>query len=258
MKEKKYTVKYFKENLPEWKRKKDPITSRIFYRPVSFVVASLVAKLGINANDVSYFSVLIAIIACLCLIIPNYAINIVGAILVNVWLILDCTDGNLARSVKKQPYGDFADSVSSYVLVALLGVSLGMISYFNGGLILKPHCVWILLLGAIASISDTLMRLIYQKYKNSEKNLAEQGKIEIEKDKRTDINQTNSLIVRIESDFGIGGILPILILLGVIFKVTDIVVLYCFAYYFSSCILMSLKYIRKAIKSTKKIESEDV
>ena len=33
---KKYSPKYFKKDLPEWKRRKDPITSKFFYRRLSF------------------------------------------------------------------------------------------------------------------------------------------------------------------------------------------------------------------------------
>lgn len=251
---KRYSPKYFKEGLPEWKRIKDPITSRIFYRPLSFVTSSIATKVGLTANAVSYISILIALSAFVCLMIPNHSINIVGAIFVNLWLLSDCTDGNIARSVKKQPFGDFADSASSYILVALLGTGLGLTAYFQGGLIVEKNCVWILLLGALASSSDTLMRLIYQKYKASERNLSDKGIIKIEEDKRVDESQTNSLLVRIESDFGIGGILPILTILGVIFYATDIVVIYCFVYYFLSSIVMVSKYILKAIKRTAEIE----
>lgn len=255
-KKKKYTPKQFKEGLPEWKRIKDPLTSRYFYRPLSFVTASIATNIGLSANDVSYFSIFIAIVACMFLIIPNYISNIIGAIFVNLWLLSDCTDGNIARTVKKQPFGDFADSISSYILVGLLCTSLGIAAYFTGGVIIEKSCIWIVLLGAIASSSDTLMRLIYQKYKSSERNLADEGKLKVENDKRTDNSQTNSLLVRIESDFGIGGILPILVLLGTIFRFLDLVVLYCFAYYFLSSILMISKYIISAIKRTKTIETK--
>ena len=255
---KKYTPKYFKDGLPEWKRIKDPFTSRIFYRPLSFITASIATRFGLTANTISYFSIFIAIFACISLIIPNYIINIIGAILVNLWLLSDCTDGNIARTVKKQIFGDFADSVSSYILVGLLCTSLGICTYFTGGAIIDKGCIWIVLLGAIASSSDTLMRLVYQKYKNSEKTLVEQGIITPEEDKRTDNNETNSLIVRIESDFGIGGILPILVLLGTIFKMNDLVVIYCFAYYFLSSIVMIMKYIRRAIKKTKENDRKEV
>ena len=250
----KYSARYFRENLPEWKRVKDPFTSRIFYRPLSFVTASMATKLGLTANTVSYLSIFIAIFSCVGLIIPNKICNIIGAILVNLWLLSDCTDGNIARSVKKQPFGDFADSVSSYILVGFLCTSLGIAAYFNGGLLIKENCIWIVLLGALASSADTLMRLVYQKYKSSERALFDAGKLELEVDKRTDNSQSNSLLVRIESDFGVGGILPILIILGVLFNMVDLVVIYCFLYYFLSGIVMILKYILKSIKKTKEIE----
>ena len=52
------------------------------------------------------------------------------------------------------------------------------------GLFFKPQqTIIIVILGILGSTSDTLMRLIYQKYKNSENELVEQGKLkkEIEK-----------------------------------------------------------------------------
>lgn len=253
--QKKYSPKYFKEGLPEWKRIKDPFTSRIFYRPLSFVTSSLCANLGISANTISYFSILIAIISCLLFIIPNHICNIIGAIFVNLWLLLDCTDGNIARSVKKQPFGAFADSISSYVLVGFLCTSLGIATYFNGGIIFESKCIWIVLLGAMASSSDTLMRLVYQKYKSTERDLVDRNLIQLENDKRTDETQTNSITVRIESDFGVGGILPLLVLIGTIFNMLDLVVIYCFTYYFLSSIVMIMKYITKAIKKTQHIEN---
>ena len=253
----KYTPKYFKIGLPKWKRIKDPFTSRIIYRPLSFVTASIAANCGISANTVSYISIFIAILACIFIAIPNLSCNIIGSIFVNLWLLFDCTDGNLARSVKKQPFGTFADSVSSYILVAFLCTSLGISAYFNGGLLVEKNCIWIVFLGCLASSADTLMRLIYQKYKSTERLLIDNKLLKDEKEKREDQTQTNSLIVRIESDFGVGGILPILILLGVMFNMIDVVVIYCFIYYFFASLLMITKYIIKAIKKTHEIENNE-
>ena len=98
------------------------------------------------------------------------------------------------------------------------------------------------------------MRLIYQKYKSTERELIDQGKMKAEIEKRTDEKQTKSLLVHLEADFGVGGILPILVLLAAIFKAYDIVVIYCFVYYVGAGILMSFKYVSKAIKNTKIIE----
>lgn len=253
----KYTPKYFSDNLPAWKKRKDPPLSRVLYRPLSFVTASVATRFGISANTVSYCSFIIAIAACVLLIIPNRVCNIIGAIFVNLWLLSDCTDGNIARSVKKQPFGAFADSISSYLLVAFLGISLGIYDYFNDGLLVNAGNIWLVLVGAIASISDTLMRLVYNKYKISERELVDAGRIKHEVERREDNNQSGSLIVRIESDFGIGGWIPIIVLLGVIFNFVDTVTIYCCAYYGLSALVMISKYVRKAIKKQHYIEAKE-
>lgn len=252
----KYSIKYFKDNLPDWKRKKDSLVLKMFFRPLSFVTSSIAANLGIMANTVSYFSIILAIGACILFVIPNHICNVVGAVLVNFWILCDCTDGNLARSVKKQPFGDFADSASSYILIAFLCSALGFNVYFNGGILIDKECILFVLLGVLASSGDTLMRLIYQKYKASERDLADKGILKIENDVRTDETKTDSLLVRIEMEFGASGLLPILVLLGTIFNFLDLVIIYCFLYYFLSSLVMILKYIIKSMQKTKFIEKK--
>lgn len=247
----KYTPKFFRDSMPEWKRKKDPILSRIFYRPAAFVTASVAANAGISANAVSYFSAIVAVVACCCYLPNIYLLHIIGAILINIWLILDCTDGNLARSVKSQPFGEFADGISSYILVGLMCTMIGVAVYFEGGFFIAQGDPWIILIGALASSADSLMRLIYQKYKNTEREMADKGIVKIEKDVRTDHNQVGSFRVRVEAELGIGGLLPIAILLATIFKTLDLIVIYCFLYYGASCLLATVIYISKAIKAEK-------
>ena len=92
-KEFKYTARYFKEDLPEWKRLKDPFTTRIFYRPLSFVMASIATRIGLSANTVSYISIFISIFACIFIAIPNnITLNIIGAILVLLGVIFNFVD----------------------------------------------------------------------------------------------------------------------------------------------------------------------
>ncbi|MCD7714040.1 MAG: CDP-alcohol phosphatidyltransferase family protein [Prevotella sp.] len=235
--------------MPKWKRIKDPFLTRLFYRPVSFFCASVCANHGISANTVSYLSAIVAVLACILFIPNNYCCNITGAVLCNVWLIMDCIDGNLARGVKKQPFGVFADSMSSYILVGFVVTAIGYCAYQNGGLLITAGTPWIILIGAIASTSDTMMRLIYQKYKATERELQDKGIMESEYDVRLDNDQTNNWRVRLESDWGIGGILPLLILLGTIFNALDIVILYCVVYYVGSFVVMTLLLVRKALKA---------
>ena len=246
----KYTAKYFRDDMPEWKRKKDPILSRIFYRRIAFGTAAIAANIGISANTVSYFSAIVAVCACLCFLSANQLLHIIGAVLINIWLILDCTDGNLARSVKSQPFGEFADGISSYILVGLMCTMMGIAVYFEGGAVVPAGSPWIILVGALASSSDSLMRLIYQKYKNTERDMADKGIVKIENDVRTDHSQVGNLRVRIEAELGIGGLLPLAILIAAVFKALDIVVMYCFLYYGASCLIATLIYVRKAIMAS--------
>lgn len=242
-----YSAKYFKESIPDWKRKKDPILSRVFYRPVSFYCAAITTKYGLSANTISYLSGLIGIIACLLFLPNNFICKIIGAILINFWLILDCTDGNIARSIKKQPFGEFADGISSYILVGLMCIMMGFSVFYTGGIIVPAGNPWIILMGALASSSDTMMRLIYQKYQSDRGKMVEKGIISAERDVRTDSNSVGSFRVRVEAELGIGGILPLAIFVATIFNALDLIVLYCFAYYGLSCIVSTLLFVRKAI-----------
>ena len=249
----KYTVKYFKDNLPEWKRKKDSTLTRLCYRPISFVLASISANLGISANTVSYFSAFIAIAAGTMFLFRPRVCHIIGAILMIFWVILDCVDGNLARCVKKQPFGEFADSMSSYFLIGFMGAAMGIAAYFEGGILFKAGNPWIILIGALASSSDTMMRLVYQKYNNTARKLADQGIIERESDFRIDGEQKDTLMTVIDREFGL-GIIPEIVLLAAIFNVLDIAVIYCFLYYGGSFAVSTLIYVRKAMKKAKEYE----
>ena len=162
----------------------------------------------------------------------------------------------MARSVKKQLFGEFADGISSYILVALMCTCMGICVYHQGGVLIPSGNIWIVVAGALASTSDTLMRLIYQKFNAEYNKHVKQGILPELEDKRTDHSQVGSLRVRIESELGIGGILPCAILLGVIFHFMDLIVLYCLLYYGGSCVVASLMYIRKAIKISHSYDEE--
>ena len=246
----KYTAKYFKDATPAWKRKRDSTLTRFLYRPLSFWCASVAANMGISANAVSYFSLVVAVLGCGLFLFRSSTAHIIGSVLMIIWVILDCIDGNIARCVEKKPFGEFADSLSSYILVGLMGTTMGVAAYFRGGILIETGNPWIILIGALASSSDTMMRLVYQKYKNTERKLADQGIVKIEEDFRTEGNQPFNIKTVIDREFGL-GIIPELALLGSIFCFLDIVVIYCFCFYGSAFVANLFMYVRKAIKQSK-------
>lgn len=249
----KYTAKYFRDSMPEWKKAKDSIWARLIYRPVSFYLASIAANRHITANQVSYFSAVVALMASACFFIPFRVGPIIGAVLIICWVILDCVDGNLARSVKKQAFGEFADAMSSYLLLGTMGLAMGFAVYFQGGLLFKPGSVLIILIGAIASVSDTMMRLIYQKYRAVERSLCDEGKLTIEKDFRAQDASRWDPAAFVDRELGL-GLIPLLAFAASVFHMLDLALLYIFCYSFGSSIVMILKYVRKAMKHAREIQ----
>lgn len=245
-----YTAKYFRDNLPEWKMRKDTPPTKIFYRPVSFHVAAFCANHGIQANTVSVFSTFVAIASCFMFLFGDYWCNIAGALLASLWLLLDCVDGNLARSLKPQPFGEFVDAESSYTLIAFLGSCLGMSVYFTegAGVIFHNGNAWVIFAGAMASASDTLMRLIYQKYQNVAGELSAKNIIPPHREKRTEHEYSASLRVRLEQWPGIGGLLVPLIFACALFNALDLIVIYMVIYYCGGAAVMITFYTVKAMR----------
>lgn len=245
----KFSPKYFHDNIPDWKRKKDSLICQLIVRPISYLGSSLCANLHISANAVSYFSLLIAIIGNVLFVFNNKICAIIGASLMIFWLLLDCVDGNLARSYKKQPYGEFADALSSYVLIALMGPCVAVYCYFTGGTVIPKENIWIVFAGAIISSSDTFMRLAYQKFNSTTKEMVNDGVIKDEdKDYRKDHSKVKSIKSRIESSM---DYFPFVLLFAVIFNFADIYLFFIGCYYVFACLFTLGRLILKALKVRK-------
>ena len=242
----KYNGSYFKDNMPLWKRKKDPLFVKLIYRPLSFGVSAFFANRGIKANIVTIISLFPAMFCGLFLSINNKIANIIGALFLSIWLLLDCADGNLARSVEKQPYGDFLDALGSYFAIAFLGIGLGLNVFHNGGIIFDKTNYFMLVAGGVVSVSDLLMRAIHQNYTNSTKNLALKGIIDI-KEEEPGKEEKKDLITIIKLELGIGGIIPPVLLVASIVGKMDLLLLYLLLYNVGACVMITTLYLKRAL-----------
>ena len=203
----KYDYKFFMDGYPDWKKKKDSFLVRNFFRPISFYTAAFAANHSISANQVSFLSLIIAIASAALYLFDNRMCHIIGAFLILLWMVMDCTDGNLARSVKKQSYGDFADGISSYILINFLFIALGMAAYRTGGLLFENNNVWIVFIGALAASFDSLARLVYQKFANTENELEKEGKLKAEEKSTVDQQKgMRAAYRRITREVGLNGL----------------------------------------------------
>ena len=148
---------------PPEKRSSDTLWAKIIIRQLSFYVAWLAMKLGLSAFQVSMLSLLMPVIA-----LGFWFTNspLIAIILLNLWFLLDCVDGNIARARGGTQMGEFVDASSGYVMVGLSYLGLGI--YLD-----LSHAVWMgivapgfTIIGALTSILSLLARLYYQKYQN--------------------------------------------------------------------------------------------
>jgi len=123
-------------------------------------------KIGFSANQVTFFSGIAVVLGMVLMTVDNQPCIILGTLLFNLWAVLDCVDGNVARvrgTISKS--GEFIDSIAGYLAWGFVFLAAGAAAenaralaptYLNG--------VNFLLVGALASICNLIMRLLYQHF----------------------------------------------------------------------------------------------
>lgn len=226
----KYTPRYFRENLPAAKNSKSSFLVRHFYRKVSFYFSSLAYMAGLTANQVSFLGTIIAFFAAGMYLFPAREVQILGGVMTAIWLVSDCVDGNLARCVGKQPYGEFIDAVGSYTIVALILPAVGVAAY-NGGSIVLNYSPWVILLGAFGGLADALARLYYQKYLNEKQSVEGKEKAENSKETEGKLAKLNAIYMRLSKEIGISGLMIPFLIIATFFRFLDVFVVFYFLFY---------------------------
>ncbi len=100
-------------------------------RPISYYVTWPFLRLGISANRVTATGMIIGVIGCALLAFGSYIYMIAGVLLLNIWVLLEYVDGNVARCTKStSSYGRFIDHLNEIIVCALLFICVG-IGAFN-------------------------------------------------------------------------------------------------------------------------------
>ncbi|HHJ18898.1 MAG TPA: CDP-alcohol phosphatidyltransferase family protein [Gammaproteobacteria bacterium] len=134
-------------------------------RPLSFYISAILIQKGISANSVTWFSMVLVILADIMIGLGGAYIKALGGVLLLLWLILDHVDGNIARySGTQSAYGDFIDTIGGYLILSTLPLFLGLAAFFDHR---DGHIAWVfLLLGGVAAVTNVLPRLLYQKFQS--------------------------------------------------------------------------------------------
>ena len=144
-------------------------------RPISFCVTPLFINLGFSANTVTVLGLLplVSGLVLLALGAVNYSYSIVGAVLVNIWLLFDCIDGDVARfrgQISK--FGALLDFIVGLIYHVFLPVCLGLTLYWGASersmtaLGLEfPRWVW-LVAGAVELFAGLLRKVVSLQYQS--------------------------------------------------------------------------------------------
>ncbi|CAD7287295.1 CDP-alcohol phosphatidyltransferase family protein [Campylobacter suis] len=140
------------------------LLDRYFYRPLAIHLLPLFYNVfRLTPNKISIVSMFIFVIGSIFVIFGHSkSIVIIGSLFFIVFMIFDCADGSLARTLfyKKQiinPLGEFFDAFAGYLVISLLWTSLGY--YLTN---LYDDIIWFIL-GAISSFMSLYSRTAYLK-----------------------------------------------------------------------------------------------
>ncbi len=241
-----YSFNKIVESLPAKKNSNSSWWVKLWVRKASFPFTYLFINMGFSPNVVSVLSIFFVLAACVGYALSTPASIITAVVLINVWLILDCVDGNIARCRKqKTTYGEFVDDIGGYYTVAFIYLAIGLCVYNIGGALTEANNKWMLVAGGVASICDILARLINKDYVNFSKNRADF----IQEDYRTESKYSLSYVRRrVGKELGVSGMFMFLTIICAIYNAYDLMVWFYLIFNCFALLSTSAIYIYKADK----------
>lgn len=125
--------------------------SKIFYRNISIYITKLLLHTSITANHVTLFTIVLGLAAGILFSFGTYPHILAGALLLQLWLILDCVDGEIARYRGTAGIcGKYIESLDHYITEPFTVVCVGYglyvllddVSIFVLGVLVALLMVW--------------------------------------------------------------------------------------------------------------------
>jgi phosphatidylglycerophosphate synthase len=106
---------------------------RLYMRSISLRVTRMLLRTRISADTVTWLMIAAGVLAALVLTVPHPLTPLVAFLLVQIQLLLDCVDGEIARwRGTCSPAGVYLDRIAHYTTDAALVIALGV--RVDGGL----------------------------------------------------------------------------------------------------------------------------
>lgn len=239
-----YSLSTIVQSLPAKKNSKSSLWVKLIVRRLSFLFTWFFINLKCSAWTVSMISAIVALVGSFALCLEQSYFQIIGVVLIELWLILDCVDGNIAR-VKKtsSEYGEFVDALSGYYVTGFVFVGIGVAAYHTSHLKLLTPDNYITL-GGISAIAGLLSRIVHQKYTYTI--LMIKGKDGIPEKEVENKKSLQYLRSRIDKEIGISGLFMPFLIIACVFKLYDIMTLFYISFQFIGLIAVTSVYSLKA------------
>jgi len=105
----------------------------LYLRKGSIHLTRVLLPTGVSANAVTWMMIVVGVCAPLVLLLPGWWPVIAAAVLVQLHILIDCSDGEIARwRDQTSTSGVYIDRVGHYVVEGLLPIALGV--HVDGGL----------------------------------------------------------------------------------------------------------------------------
>lgn len=117
-----------------------------FYRPLAFLLVKAIYSSSITPNQLTVISMVFGVIGGFFYTIGNHNSFIIAALLILVYNVIDCSDGQLARLKKNgTAVGRILDGIADYVVsfAAYFGIAFGFANSSS-----NPLLWWIITAGA--------------------------------------------------------------------------------------------------------------
>jgi phosphatidylglycerophosphate synthase len=207
--------------VPKGAASSDSVWTQLVLRPLSIVVTAALLPLGVSANAVTYFGIVVCLAAAALMAAGDRAALIAGAALFNFFAVLDCVDGNVARVRGGSAYGPWVDALGGYVAYTAVLLAAGA-------------AAGVPLAGGVAAAANLLMRVAHQSFRNIRPGAAAAAP------------QRASLEKRVSENLGITGLLMPAVLAGAIAGALRWVVLLYAAFYAASCAAVLVRLVARA------------
>jgi phosphatidylglycerophosphate synthase len=131
---------------------------RLYMRAISIRVTHVILPLRVTPDQLTLLMMAVGLAAAAALAWPTVAGAVLAALLVQLYLLLDCVDGELARWRRStSAVGVFLDRLGHYVVEASLVIGLGVrVSWIQPG---GPNPDGWVVLGLVAALLLVLARL---------------------------------------------------------------------------------------------------